>query len=500
MWSSSVVDIKCSHHLVWSSIVWIYNFYPILLDKALKDTPKLTLTRLLKSSQQYTSSHAPATISIVSLGCAASDADIDNVLNFKSRNFSSPITYTSEDDVKFYVRNMLADVIRALGEEQRISISNELTVSELRPDLWLLMLEKDYHKTPIGFVEVKKPSLKSSRLMNPEILGQMFDYLNMLKSFFRLNFVLGLLTTFNEWRACWLPIHSTTVATLVKKDFNCEDLSIPDISDMGNETEDDIDGILPVSTSERKVLGTEIYQLDGSGDNLKMVTHAIRTMCQSKPIPSHLIAAEQEYVVYGKDDWYWSPSPWKNSDCLMFGRMPTSRCGNFYILKPLGAGEHGRVWLACSKSRLVCALKFSKKNDLCGAVRESEIWQKIGFKKSYVVTLMKNKYAIVMPYLLTCNRLKIQHNLTNLVRKAIEEFSLLGLCHDDISLANIGYYRQGKIIKVSFLDFSAVSEKDSPTAQKDMLDQLQNLASEIAQISIVEENVFLSAFNALSLT
>ena len=475
----------------------------------MKDTPKLTLARVLKSSQQYTSLHAPATISIMPLGCAASDADIDNVLNFKSSNFSGPIQYACEDDVKFYVRCILGDAIHALGEEQRIFISNEVTVSELRPDLWLLMLENDFHKTPIGFVEVKKPSqnLKSSRLMNAEILGQMFDYLNMFKSFFRLNFVLGLLTTFNEWRACWLPIDSTTIvsmATLVNneelKDFNCEDLSIPDISDMDKETEDDIDGTLPVSTSERKVFGTEIYQLDGSGDSLKMVTHAIRTMCKSKPIPSHLIAAEQEYVVYGKDDWYWSPSPWKNGDCPIFGRMPTSRCTNFYILKPLGAGEDGRVWLACSINRLVCALKFRKDNNIVRAENESRIWQTIGFKKSRVVTLMKNKHAIVMPYLLTCNRLKIQHNLTGLVQQAIEEFSLRGFCHDDISLANIGYYQQGGIIKVSFLDFSAVSVKDSLAAKKKMLEQLQNLASEIAQISIAEENVFLSAFNALSLT
>lgn len=143
------------------------------------------------------------------------------------------------------------------------------------------------------------------------------------------------------------------------KNFDPEDLSIPDISDMDIQAEDDGDDKLTVrSTSDRRVCGTEIFELDESGVCLAMVTHAICTMCKSKPIPSHLIAEDQEYVVYGKDDWYWSPSPWKNSDRPVFVQMPTERCTNFYILKPLGAGEHGRVWLACSRNRLVCALKF----------------------------------------------------------------------------------------------------------------------------------------------
>ena len=469
----------------------------------MKYTPKLTFSRVLKSSKQY---NAPAQINIMPLGCAASVADIDKVLNFQSSRFLGKIEYACEGDVKFYLRCMLHDVIRALGEEQRISISSEVTLSELRPDLWLLMLQNDF---PIGFVEVKKPSrdFKPSRLKSLEVLGQMFDYLKMFKSFFKLNFVLGLLTTFNEWRACWLPIDSTIVAdvaTFVNNDeltdFYPEDLSIPDISDMDIQAEGDDDDKLPVSTSDRRVCGTEIFQLDESGACLEMVTHAIRTMCKSKPVPSHLIAKDQEYVVYGKDDWYWSTSPWKHSDRPVFGQMPTKCCTNFYILKPLGAGEEGRVWLACSKNRLVCALKFRKDNSMEGAQKESHIWQRIGFKKSRVVTLMKDKHAVVMPYLLACNRLEMQHNLTILIQNAIDDFSSCGFCHDDISLANIGYYCQGKIIKISFLDFSAVFETQPDVAKKNMLEQLKDLASEIADISTVDEDVFLSRFNALSLT
>ena len=149
---------------------------------------------------------------------------------------------------------------------------------------------------------------------------------------------------------------------------------------------------------------------------------------------------------------------------------------------------------------LVCALKFRRDNNRDKAQNESRIWQRIGFKSSRVVTLMKNKHAIVMPYLLSCNRLKMQHNLLTLVKSAIQDFSSYGFCHDDIRLANIGYYRHGKKIKVSFLDFSAVSEKKTDVAKTKMLDQLQDLATEIADISTVDEDVFLSTFRALSLT
>lgn len=125
------------------------------------------------------------------LGSAASIADIHNIWNFQSSNFLGQMEYACEDDVKFYLRCMLRDVIRALGEEQRISISSEVTVSELCPDLWLLLLQNDFYKIPIGFVEVKKPSqdFKPSRLKNVEVLGQMFDYLNMFKTRLRLGIV-----------------------------------------------------------------------------------------------------------------------------------------------------------------------------------------------------------------------------------------------------------------------------------------------------------------------
>src|SRR5215210_2037520 len=56
---------------------------------------------------------------------------------------------------------------------------------------------------PIGVVEIKVPV--GDILSNPKVHGHLYDYLMALTSFSGVQCPFGILTTYEDWRVCWLP-------------------------------------------------------------------------------------------------------------------------------------------------------------------------------------------------------------------------------------------------------------------------------------------------------
>ena len=185
------------------------------------------------------------------------------------------LTWSTESDVQGFVKQALADCIRAADLESQLSLSNELSVDDQRPGVWVLHLGKPEGAAlnlPVGVGEVKKPkgrarphvgasngalpdlaslslqpstpavpaaspTVRSSRLASkaaaaataaataasssssstdaatvqgvgldkPTLLGQIFDYMCMLRTQYGLRYVFGIVTNYAEWRIVWLP-------------------------------------------------------------------------------------------------------------------------------------------------------------------------------------------------------------------------------------------------------------------------------------------------------
>jgi hypothetical protein len=70
-------------------------------------------------------------------------------------------------------------------------------------------------------IEVKRPGMFEGKsiIENKIVLGQLYDYMLRLRSFHGLQNVFGIVTTYNEWRICWLPeADSAAYATSVSTD------------------------------------------------------------------------------------------------------------------------------------------------------------------------------------------------------------------------------------------------------------------------------------------
>ena len=99
-----------------------------------------------------------------------------------------------------------------MGQQGMIYLVEEMQFRNQRPDVWII----HSNGLPIGIIEVKKPS---ATIMNePLLAGQVFDYLNLLKSFYGVQWHFAIVSTYEEWRFFWLPGVSDSVAKLIGQD------------------------------------------------------------------------------------------------------------------------------------------------------------------------------------------------------------------------------------------------------------------------------------------
>lgn len=110
------------------------------------------------------------------------------------------LDWGSERDIQGMVKQVLQSAIYTVGLKGKLKCINELSIFDLRPDIWIVY----GGGMPIGVVGVKKPG-EDGTLQNPYVHGQLFDYMLRLQSFFGLQQVFGILTSYEKWRVCWMP-------------------------------------------------------------------------------------------------------------------------------------------------------------------------------------------------------------------------------------------------------------------------------------------------------
>lgn len=92
--------------------------------------------------------------------------------------------WSSEDSIKEYVKYVISDACTAAGISDFVEYVAELGIFGVRPDLWIIVQENGI---PVGVVEIKTP--EEGILKNENVLGQLYDCLLRLKSFYGIKHV-----------------------------------------------------------------------------------------------------------------------------------------------------------------------------------------------------------------------------------------------------------------------------------------------------------------------
>ena len=89
--------------------------------------------------------------------------------------------------------------------EGTLNYQKEYSIAAVRPDL---ILSYPLRMFPFGIVEIKLPD--QNIMKSKSMWGQTYDYLRVLHEKYGVKQPFGIMTTYKEWRFCWLPESDTS--------------------------------------------------------------------------------------------------------------------------------------------------------------------------------------------------------------------------------------------------------------------------------------------------
>ncbi len=258
---------------------------------------------------------------------------------------ATSFSWASESDIHGLVKETLQSVLKNMDLASKLTLHNELSVFEMRPDMWIVTSEG----VPVGVVEVKKPDKnnKNTVLDHKNVFGQIYDYMMRLRSFFGLRYVFGIITTYAQWRVVWLDEPDTIVAAASAAD---QAMSLLDNRDVQKEDqasllyEDDETKLEDAAVVDhsvndtRKVVFTRVYD-SNDADLYRLLGSAISKMFRSPKNAVKLIDSTRPYLCLEEESVYWTTVRFDNSKFrLRHGPLPT---GNLLLLDDFRAGRMG---------------------------------------------------------------------------------------------------------------------------------------------------------------
>jgi hypothetical protein len=309
-----------------------------------------------------------------------------SVILLQSQNSrGNELAYGSESDIAGYVKIFIRDVLVACGLNEEIDLFSECSDGVYRPDIWIV---RNKNGMPLGVIEVKKP--KSNLLGDPSlrVMGQLFDYMLRLRAFFGQNEIFGIVTTFTEWRICWLPDSDEAAAA-------CEEVSLlRDMPKLSSRIHHESNKFVLSEdfVSARTLHGTECMTRTSSNLCPSLVSVMLK-MSMSSYARVSLIDFNRMYIKLTPDSWVWERLPGRDSFKLQL-RPPSRLSKNFYVLRDFHGGADGRVWLACDAAGHLVVLKFGYCSNSMQV--EGEVWQNI--VSSSFMCMLNGKITLGMPF------------------------------------------------------------------------------------------------------
>lgn len=313
--------------------------------------------------------------------------------------------YSNEAGVNSHVERVITDILESLGIRGRVIIRAEVEVMQDRPDFMLILV--DGH--PVGTIEGKQPG--KIAMHNPNILGEVYDHLMHLSSIFRVDNPVAILTSYEEWRICWLNLPATN-------DF-ASTTTIPEITpyqplppstpsrakNVGSlqEVEQDVDQDVDpkdvdgkFDDQDRVFCGTDV--MPWTDRSLPAMLASVITkmmMARQGPSPKFLRLANENTSA-------WKKAPEQST--LNFNLCISRAVQNFFLWEDLGHGADGKAFLVSGGTKgAVGDLKFFFRDAETKAKHELHMWHEVYSHLPSVVPTVRivtvmGQTALLMPW------------------------------------------------------------------------------------------------------
>ena len=396
--------------------------------------------------------------------------------------------HSGEHSIQTHAINVLKDVIYELGLNHAVRMVPEVETFKLRPDAWVMTV----HGVPIGVVEVKNPGDKA--MTDKRVIGELFDYMMVLPNFCGTKQCFGILTTYKQWRVCWLdddasnaharaPVeleqeNAFTTPEKQKRGATSEENTSPEetpskkkatvhpLGDHASEEsgEDEEGDVEQQDRVERKLKCTRVYDIT-RGDNgpllFRLLASAIWKMwtCERTPLRDPFAnLGKRTLRKLSEDTFVWSRLPVEVKP--KWEQMPTKRAQHLWVVEDLGHGVEGKCLLVTTKSGRIAVLKFFSNTSQGRAETEKEAWHKVypRFKEMVRVEKWDGEQCLVMPHFSQSVR-RDQDAVAQVEKTLRDDYLGHGLMQplDEVRWRNIGFYQDaGGERRAVVLDMSHV--------------------------------------------
>lgn len=144
--------------------------------------------------------HGPVTKKTLNFPLFSRAVKIPSYLDWKLIETIGSHSIQTEGGAGHLIRNALLHAVTCISS-LRLTLSPEQGILNTRPDFLILTLDE----IPVGVVEVKKPQDRHDSEENERrMLGQLFDYMMILRATFNLSHVIGIFSRYSDWYFCSL--------------------------------------------------------------------------------------------------------------------------------------------------------------------------------------------------------------------------------------------------------------------------------------------------------
>eukprot|EP01118_Nematostelium_gracile_P018556 TRINITY_DN8271_c0_g1_i1.p1 TRINITY_DN8271_c0_g1~~TRINITY_DN8271_c0_g1_i1.p1 ORF type:complete len:516 (-),score=92.47 TRINITY_DN8271_c0_g1_i1:98-1570(-) len=323
----------------------------------------------------------------------------------KQSYYRSALPVSAEATIEGYVVLVLEELLKNLGLLENLTVSQQIGIFRAKPDIWIVFK----NGIPIGVVEVKKPAV--GVMSHPKVLGQILLYMTQLKSFYGIQDIFGIVTTYEEWRICWLPECDGAASSDRRPTEKVEEANIEHLNDADENSGEEVE---PLGDGEQiqanEVHGTKVINWSDKSLYQTLKTVLLK-MFFSRRRDVKLIDSDRLYLVMNQNEWRWKKYPFPKAFKLRSREFPLNTEKEFVFLEDLHGGRDGRCWSVCSLSGRVAVVKFMNKdsqndNSQTKAEEEAKNWRICyGDRESnYVHSAEKTKaiqlgsrWAVMMP-------------------------------------------------------------------------------------------------------
>ena len=336
-----------------------------------------------------------------------------------------------------------------------------------RPDFMLILVNGH----PIGTVKGKQPG--DVAIVHPNILGKVYDQLVHLSSLFCVSTPFAILTSYEEWRICWLDDRTSNelartdklpkrcaYVTPVKQKQNLDNALVGMIIETKTDspllpaTPSRVQGCVPLPVVDdskpppkdeevgkddysRTFCGTESIQWNNQELPLVLAS-VIRKMmlARQEGTPTVLQLANE------------ATSAWKRApafDNLRFDFCISAAVKKFFFWEDLGTGADGRAFLVSGGTKnAVGVLKFFFTDAERKANHEKQMWRAVyshlaPVKKTVRTLQVMGNTALLMPWFQASAQTQSELNAIMVMLR--NDYVAKGFCHNDVAWRNIRIYR-----------------------------------------------------------